>query len=80
MFRTESICSCDLCGKAMIESKTGHKHWPCYLVLGSNDKEELSIRYDDVCDECAQAINTVITKRQGVSPVNMYFLDKLKEI
>ena len=80
MVKQETICKCDICGKEMRESETGHKHWQCYLVLGSNIKDIADTRYDDVCDECALAIQKVITTRQGVSPVNQYFMDKLTEL
>ena len=62
------------------EEETGHKRYQNYLELGSNVDLQFTKRYDDICDECTIAINTVITKRQGTSPVNQYFIDKLKEI
>lgn len=80
MVKQETICSCDICGKEMRESETGHTHWPCYLVLGSNAQDIPDKRYDDICDECTIAIQKVINTRQGVSPVNQYFTDKLREI
>ena len=70
MIKQETICTCDICGKEMRESKTGHKHWPCYLVLGSNAANVPDKRFDDVCDECVNAIRKIINTRQGVSLVN----------
>lgn len=80
MVKQETICTCDICGKEMRESVTGHNRWQCNLVLGSNMKVEDDIKYDDVCDECADAIRKVINARKGVSPINQYFMDKLKEV
>lgn len=80
MVKQETICTCDICGKEMRESVTGHKHWQSYLVLGSNVKDVADIRFDDVCDECTDAIRKVVNARQGVSPLNQYFMDRLKEI
>ena len=64
----------------MFASETGHAHYQTYLELGSNIDPQFTRRYDDVCDECTTAIENVIAKRQGKSPVNMYFTDKLREI
>lgn len=80
MVKQETICTCDICGKEMRESVTGHKHWQSYLVLGSNIKDVPDKRYDDVCDECTAAIRDVILTREGVSPINRYFMDRLSEI
>lgn len=80
MVKQETICSCDICGKEMRESETGHTHWPWYLVLGSNAQDVPDKRYDDICDECTRAIQHAINARQGVSPINQYFMDKLAEL
>jgi len=80
MVKQETICTCNICGKEMRESVTGHRNWPCYLVLGSNLEGVPDKRYDDVCDECTAAIRNVINTRSGVSPVNQYFMDKLAEL
>ena len=61
----ETICKCDICGKEMRESETGHGQWPCYLVLGYNMNEFDTKRYDDVCDECTVAISAVIDQRKN---------------
>ena len=80
MVRTDTVCTCDICGKQMFASETGHTHYQAYLVLGSNTNPDYQTKYEDVCDECTIAIQNTIAKRQGMSPVNMYFTDKLREI
>lgn len=79
MVKQETICTCDICGKEMRESVTGHNRWQCNLILGSNIKDVPDIRYDDVCYECADAIRDVINTRKGVSPVNHYSMEKLAD-
>ena len=79
MVKQETICTCDICGKEMRESQTGHNHWQAYLVLGSNINDVPDVRYDDVCYECVDAIQKVIDTRKGVSSLNQYFMDQLKK-
>ena len=69
MVRTDTICTCDICGKQMFASETGHAHYQTYLELGSNIDPQFTRRYDDVCDECTTAIENVIAKRQGKTVV-----------
>jgi len=80
MIVTETYCKCEICGKKMYEEETGHKRYQNYLELGSNVDPQFTKRYDDICDECTTAIQNTIAKRQGMSPLNMYFTDKLREI
>lgn len=75
MIIQETICKCDICGKEMRESSTGHKHWPCYLVLGSNLNEADTERYDDVCAECATVIRIAIDRRQTKVKINLVIKD-----
>lgn len=77
----ETICKCDICGAEMRESETGHRRWPCYLVLGSNLDEADTKKYDDVCNECTVAISSVIDKRRtDKSVLTKFFENKLKEL
>jgi len=65
MIVTETYCKCEICGKKMYEEETGHKRYQNYLELGSNVDSQFTKRYDDICDECATAIQNTIIKRQG---------------
>ena len=80
MVRTDTVCTCDICGKQMFESETGHKHYQAYVILGSNINPEVETRYDDVCDECSVEIQNTIAKRQGKSYLNIYYEQKLRDI
>ena len=80
MVRQDTICTCDICGKQMFASETGHNRYQTYLELGSNVDPQFKKRYDDVCDECTTAIENTIAKRQGTSHLNMYYSNKLREI
>ena len=64
MVRTDTICTCDICGKQMFASETGHTHYQAYVILGSNTKPDYQTKYEDVCDECTTAIENVIAKRR----------------
>ena len=61
---TVRVCKCDICGK-VLPKETGHLRWQSYVKLGSNigagDRT-----YDDVCDECADAIRELIDKRSSI--------------
>ena len=80
MVTTETIVKCDICGKEMKESDLGHKHFPAYLVLGLNNDESNTMRYDDVCGDCCLKIKQTINELSGMSVVNRYFSEKLDEI
>jgi len=58
------VCKCDICGK-VLPKETGHLRWQANVKLGSNigagDRT-----YDDVCDECADAIRKLIDKRSSI--------------
>lgn len=61
---TVRVCKCDICGK-VLPKETGHLRWHANIKLGSNigagDRT-----YDDVCDECADAIRELIDKRSSI--------------
>ena len=57
------MIKCSICAKELPEA-TGHNHWMSYLVLGSNTNESDSIRYDEVCDDCTEAIRTTIKQQE----------------
>ena len=81
MVYTEKICKCDICGKVILESESGHERWPTNITLGYNSEGPYKdIKYDDVCDECEEAILKVINTRKGIHPLNQFFMDKLKKI
>lgn len=80
MVTVETIVKCDICGKEMKESKSGHKRFQGYLVLGSNLDESDSKKYDDVCVDCCLKIKQTINELSGMSVVNRYFSEKLDEI
>ena len=61
---TIRVCKCDICGKILPE-ETGHFRWQANLKLGSNVRDADSVTYEDVCDECANAIRTVIQERSN---------------
>jgi hypothetical protein len=79
MVTVETIVKCDICGREMKESELGHKHFPCYLVLGLNNDESSTMRYDDVCGDCSLKIKKLIDELSGTSAVNQYFTQKLRE-
>jgi len=60
---TIKVCKCDICGK-VLPKETGHLRWQANVKLGSNigagDRT-----YDDVCDECADAIRNIIQERSN---------------
>ena len=64
MIQTDTICTCDVCGEKMRESESGHKHFPGYLILGSNINESDTEGFEDVCGECCQAIRVLIDRLQ----------------
>lgn len=66
MVRTDTICTCDICKKQMLESETGHTHYQAYMILGSNQDPDYQTKYEDVCDECVIAIQNTIAKRKNV--------------
>ncbi len=61
---TVKICKCDICGK-VLPKETGHLRWQSNLKLGSNINAGDNRTYDDVCDECADAIRNVIKERSN---------------
>ena len=69
MVRQDTICTCDICGKQMFASETGHIHYQAYMILGSNQDPDYQTKYEDVCEECTTAIQNVIAKRQGKTTV-----------
>ncbi len=54
------VCKCDICGR-ILSKGTGHLRWQANVKLGSNIGAGDKI-YDDVCDECADAIRETIEK------------------
>lgn len=79
MVTVETIVKCDICGKEMKESDLGHKHFPAYLVLGLNIDESDTMRYGDVCGDCCLKIKQTIDELSGMSSLNRYFSEKLRE-
>ena len=75
----ETIVKCDICGKEMKESESGHSCFQGYLVLGSNLNEADTKRYGDVCVPCFLAVQKVIAERMVMSSLNSYFSEKLRE-
>ena len=61
---TVRVCKCDICGK-VLPKETGFLRWQSNIKLGSNVKDADSVIYEDVCDECADAIRKLIDKRSG---------------
>jgi len=62
---TVRVCKCDICGK-VLPKETGHLRWHVNLKLGSNIDSGDSRTYDDVCDECTDAICKLIDKRSSI--------------
>lgn len=62
---TIKVCKCDICGK-VLPKETGHFRWYANLKLGSNIREADSVTYEDVCDECTDAIRKLIDKRSSI--------------
>ena len=61
---TIKVCKCDICGK-VLSKETGYTRWYANVKLGSNVREADSVTYEDVCDECANAIRNVIQERSN---------------
>lgn len=61
---TVKICKCDICGK-LLSKETGYNRWYANMKLGSNVREADSVTYEDVCDECANAIRNLIQERSN---------------
>lgn len=62
---TIRVCKCDICGK-VLPKETGHLRWHANIKLGSNINAGDGRTYDDVCDECADAIRELIDKRSSI--------------
>ena len=62
---TIRVCKCDICGKVLPE-ETGHLRWQANLKLGSNVRDADSVIFEDVCDECTDAIRKLIDKRSNI--------------
>lgn len=62
---TMRVCKCDICGK-ILPKDTGHLHWHANMRLGSNINGGDTVTYEDVCDECADAIRKLIDKRSSI--------------
>ena len=59
------VCKCDICGKVLLK-ETGHLRWQTNIRFGSNiDAGDGRMYYDDVCDECVNAIRNVIQERSN---------------
>lgn len=61
---TVEVCRCDICGK-VLPKDTGHLHWHTNMRLGSNINGGDTVTYEDVCDECIDAIRNVIQERSN---------------
>ena len=66
---TVRVCKCDICGKVLPE-ETGHLRWQANLKLGSNVRDADSVIFEDVCDECTNAIRNVIKERSNKKETN----------
>ena len=66
---TIKVCRCDICGK-VLPKETGHFRWQANVKLGSNIREADSVTYEDVCDECANAIRNIIQERSNKKETN----------
>ena len=66
---TVRVCKCDICGK-ILPKETGHLHWQANLRLGSNVNAGDSRTYEDICDECANAIHELIDKRSNKKEIH----------
>lgn len=62
---TIKVCKCDICGK-VLPKETGHLRWQANLKLGSNVRDADSVIFEDVCDECTDAIRKLIDKRSSI--------------